>query len=118
MNTLKMLGYRPKLETDVYVDRHPTDSRLSSISLRSNTFRQNLVSGEKSVVFPILQWLLENLSEHKDRAYLGRYLSKIDVPNEFLSDPDIAEQYERVGHRSTAFPWQCTVFMILCSTMT
>ncbi|UJR34150.1 hypothetical protein I4U23_021557 [Adineta vaga] len=77
MNTLKMLGYRPKLDTDV------------------NTFRQNLVSGDKSVVFPILQWLLEKLPEHKERAYLGRYLSRTDVPSEFLSDPEIAEQYER-----------------------
>lgn len=48
------------------------------------------------MVFPILQWLLEKLPEHKERAYLGRYLSKIDVPSEFLSDPEIAEQYERV----------------------
>lgn len=61
-----------------------------------NTFRQNLVSGDKSVVFPILQWLLEKVPEHKERAYLGRYLSKIDVPSEFLSDPEIAEHYERV----------------------
>jgi len=61
-----------------------------------NTFRQNLVSGDKSVVFPILQWLLEKVPEHKERAYLGRYLSKIDVPTEFLSDPEIAEQHERV----------------------
>ncbi|CAF1361925.1 unnamed protein product [Adineta ricciae] len=77
MNTLKMLGYRPKLDTDV------------------NTFRQNLVSGDKSVVFPVLQWLLEKVPEHKERAYLGRYLSRAEVPTEFLSDPEIAEQYER-----------------------
>jgi hypothetical protein len=64
-----------------------------------NTFRQNLVSGDKSVVFPILQWLLEKLPEHKERAYLGRYLSKIDIPSEFLSDPEIAEQYERVTQK-------------------
>jgi intraflagellar transport protein 81 len=61
-----------------------------------NTFRQNLVSGDKSVVFPILQWLLEKVPEHKERAYLGRYLSKIDIPTEFLSDSEIAEQHERV----------------------
>jgi len=40
--------------------------------------------------------LLEKIPEHKERAYLGRYLSKIDIPTEFLSDADIAEQYERV----------------------
>ncbi|CAF0787421.1 unnamed protein product [Didymodactylos carnosus] len=77
MTTLKMLGYRPKIDTDV------------------STFRQNLVSGEKSVVYPALYWLLEKMPEHKERAYLGRYLSKIDIPAEFLNDPEIAEQYEK-----------------------
>lgn len=66
------------------------------VLLSRNTFRQNLVSGDKAVVFPILQWLLEKVPEHRERAYLGRYLSKIDIPSEFLSDPEIAEQYERV----------------------
>jgi len=69
---------------------------LSFCFINRNTFRQNLVSGDKSVLFPILQWLLEKIPEHKERAYLGRYLSKIDIPTEFLSDADIAEQYERV----------------------
>ena len=72
---------------------------LHLLLFNRNTFRQNLVSGDKSVVFPILQWLLEKLPEHKERSYLGRYLSKIDMPSEFLSDPEIAEQHERVGYR-------------------
>jgi intraflagellar transport protein 81 len=67
-----------------------------------------LVSGDKSVVFPILQWLLEKVPEHKERAYLGRYLSKIDVPTEFLSDPEIAEQYERVN-KSNIILFYCTL---------
>ncbi|CAF0771495.1 unnamed protein product [Rotaria sordida] len=98
MNTLKMLGYRPKLDTDV------------------NTFRQNLVSGAKSVVFPILQWLLEKLPEHKERAYLGRYLSKIDVPAEFLSDPEIAEQYERYDELMEEFKEVHRAYKELTST--
>ncbi len=72
---------------------------FSSLFFFRNTFRQHLVSGDKIVVFPILQWLLEKVPEHRDRAYLGRYLSKIDIPTEFLSDPEIAEQYERVKNR-------------------
>ncbi len=67
-----------------------------------------MVSGDKSVVFPILQWLLEKVPEHKERAYLGRYLSKIDVPTEFLSDPEIAEQYERVN-KSNIILFYCTL---------
>jgi hypothetical protein len=100
MNTLKMLGYRPKLDTDVYVlFINQIQYLFSFFFFLRNTFRQNLVSGDKSVVFPILQWLLEKVPEHKERAYLGRYLSKIDVPPEFLSDPEIAEQNERVTQK-------------------
>jgi hypothetical protein len=101
MNTLKMLGYRPKLDTDVYVILPNTISFFLNFLFysSSNTFRQNLVSGDKSVVFPILQWLLDKVPEHQERAYLGRYLSKADVPTEFLSDPEIAEQYEHVKQR-------------------
>ncbi|CAF1343758.1 unnamed protein product [Rotaria magnacalcarata] len=98
MNTLKMLGYRPKLDTDV------------------NTFRQDLVSGGKNVVFPILQWLLEKLPEHKERAYLGRYLSKIDVPTEFLSDTEIAEQYDRYDELMEEFKEVHREFKDLTST--
>ena len=36
-----------------------------------------------AVVFPILQWLLEKVSEHKEPAYLGQNLSKIDIPAAF-----------------------------------
>lgn len=61
-----------------------------------------MVSGEKSALFPILQWLLEKVPEHKERAYLGRYLSKLEIPNEFLNDPEIAEQYDRVLLISTS----------------
>lgn len=68
-------------------------------------------------MFPILQWLLEKIPEHKERAYLGRYLSRADVPTEFLSDPEIAEQYERVRVRcsrrcsSSSLRFQCDEMM-------
>ena len=87
-------------------------SPLCLIFLSRNTFRQNLVSGDKSVVFPILQWLLEKVPEHKERAYLGRYLSKIDVPSEFLSDPEIAEQHERVNS-SIDLIFSCSKFSLV-----
>ena len=77
-------------------DERAERKKANRLSIFRNTFRQNLVLGDKSVVFPILQWLLEKLPEHRERAYLGRYLSKIEIPSEFLSDPEIAEQYDRV----------------------
>ncbi|XP_062854560.1 intraflagellar transport protein 81 homolog isoform X2 [Trichomycterus rosablanca] len=65
----------------------------------ASTFRQGLVMGSKPVVHPILFWLLQRVPELKKRAYLARFLVKLDVPSEFLSDEVIAEthcQYEEL----------------------
>ncbi|XP_046854329.1 intraflagellar transport protein 81 homolog [Xenia sp. Carnegie-2017] len=59
-----------------------------------NAFRQGLVQGDKPVIYPILQWLFQNLNDLKKRAYLARYLVRIDVPDEQLADVDISELHE------------------------
>ena len=41
------------------------------------------------VVYPILHWLFENLVELKTRAYLARYLVKLDVPPDQLGDQEL-----------------------------
>ncbi|XP_030625139.1 intraflagellar transport protein 81 homolog [Chanos chanos] len=60
-----------------------------------SSFRQGLVTGSKPVVHPILYWLLQRLPELKKRAYLARFLVKIDVPAEFLQDDVIADTYHQ-----------------------
>ena len=61
-----------------------------------NTFRQNLVSGEKHVIHPILFWLLNNIDELKKRAYLAKYLVKLDIPPEILGDADVTDIFDKV----------------------
>ena len=56
-----------------------------------NAFRQGLMQGDKPTIYPLLQWLLERLSELKKRAYLARFLGKIEVPSEFLQDEVMIE---------------------------
>lgn len=51
-----------------------------------NAFRHGLLEGEKGTIYPLLQWLLERLNELKKRAYLARFLVRIDVPAEFLQE--------------------------------
>ena len=48
------------------------------------------------MVYPILQWLFENLAELKKRAYLARYLVKLDVPPDQLADQELYELHETV----------------------
>ncbi|XP_006135229.1 intraflagellar transport protein 81 homolog [Pelodiscus sinensis] len=62
-----------------------------------STFRQGLVTGSKPVIHPVLHWLLQRTNELKKRAYLARFLIKLDVPAEFLQDDTVADtnkQYE------------------------
>uniref|UniRef100_A0A8C6V6U2 Intraflagellar transport protein 81 homolog n=1 Tax=Neogobius melanostomus TaxID=47308 RepID=A0A8C6V6U2_9GOBI len=58
-------------------------------------FRQGLVTGSKPVVHPILFWLLQKVPELKKRAYLARYLVKLEIPTEFLQDDVISETYHQ-----------------------
>ncbi|KAM9328911.1 intraflagellar transport protein 81 homolog [Gastrophryne carolinensis] len=62
-----------------------------------SNFRQGLVVGSKPVIYPVLYWLLQKTNELKKRAYLARFLVKLEVPTEFLQDEMVFEtnkQYE------------------------
>ena len=54
------------------------------------------MQGEKPVIYPVLEWLLLHTPELKERAYLARYLVKVDIPQDFMTDSHIAELYEQV----------------------
>ncbi len=49
-------------------------------------FREGLSHGERYIVYPILYWLLKSFPVHKKRAYLGRFLAPLQVPQEFLGN--------------------------------
>jgi len=63
-----------------------------------SSFRQGLVTGSKPVIHPILHWLLQRVPELKKRAYLARFLAKLEVPAEFLQDDIINDTYHQVCH--------------------
>mmetsp|Transcript_36598 Transcript_36598/g.95838 ORF Transcript_36598/g.95838 Transcript_36598/m.95838 type:complete len:665 (+) Transcript_36598:322-2316(+) len=60
-------------------------------------FRASLIGGEKATIYPILQWLLERLEDLKLRAYLGKFLVRLEVPADFLQDQEVAEMNEKYG---------------------
>ena len=61
----------------------------------TEVFRQGLVEGHKHVLYPVLEWILTRVPDLKQRAYLAKYLVKIDVPPEVASDADVADMYEQ-----------------------
>lgn len=62
-----------------------------------------LVEGDKHVIFPVLVWLLQKLPELQKRAYLARYLVRVDVPPEFLADADVELLYVQVYFNFSRF---------------
>ncbi|ETW10174.1 hypothetical protein H310_00544 [Aphanomyces invadans] len=58
------------------------------------SFREGLTHGERYVVYPILYWALKNFSAHKKRAYLGRFLAPLQVPQEFLGNDSLNTMHE------------------------
>lgn len=80
-----------------------------------STFRQGLVIGSKPVIYPVLHWLLQRSSELKKRAYLARFLIKLEVPSEFLQDETVADTNKQV-HRSDESCWasvNCSLIVTL-----
>ncbi|XP_026176804.1 intraflagellar transport protein 81 homolog isoform X2 [Mastacembelus armatus] len=76
----------------------------------SDVFRQGLVTGSKPVVHPILHWLLQRVPELKKRAYLARFLVKLEVPAEFLQDDvinDTYHQYEELVEGFKTYHKEC-----------
>ncbi|CAH8589489.1 unnamed protein product [Dicrocoelium dendriticum] len=73
----------------VYRYKFPTDAQEMS------EFRKGLVLGEKTVIYPILEWLLQRIPELKKRAYLARFLIKLQVPNVFMQAEEISELYQQ-----------------------
>ena len=61
----------------------------------TEVFRQGLVEGDKQVIYPVLEWILNNITELKQRAYLAKYLVKLEIPPEISADQDVAEIYEQ-----------------------
>ncbi|XP_072180227.1 intraflagellar transport protein 81 homolog [Diadema setosum] len=56
-------------------------------------FRSGLVAGDKPVVYSILEWLFQKMPELKKRAYLARFLIKIEVPGDILQDEQVMDTY-------------------------
>lgn len=43
----------------------------------------------------MLEWLLHRIPELKTRAYLARFLVKVEVPPEVAVDPEVADLYQQ-----------------------
>lgn len=54
------------------------------------------MTGEKPHIYAAIEWLLQRREDLKKRAYLARFLVKLDVPAEILQDDTVNELYSQV----------------------
>lgn len=64
--------------------------------MTSNEFRTNLILADKDLMTNIFEWLLRNLPLLKKRAYLARFLVKIELSPDVEGDQDVLVLYKQV----------------------
>ncbi len=73
------------------------DNKLGiALVLFRTTFRQGIVVGDKTTIYPIMKICLEKFNEMKKRAYLANFLVKINIPGDYMSDMQLNDLYAQV----------------------
>ena len=62
--------------------------------ISDENFIKRVYSGNKRVLNSILYFCLKNLENLKNRAYLGNFLVPLTIPDEYLLDDDLKNQFK------------------------
>jgi hypothetical protein len=57
---------------------------------------QALVLGDKACILPMLEWLLQQRTLLEKRAYLAKFLMKVEIPTVLRGDASMEELHENV----------------------
>lgn len=66
-------------------------------------FQRGLSSGDKKILYPIFHHILTKLPQMQQRAYLGRFLANIFIPDEFLVEDDMKQAYHEYKELQAQF---------------
>ena len=66
-----------------------------SNAIEADRFKEELVGGERRAVYPVLYYLLSKLNWCKTRAYVARFLSRVEVPAELYYHEAVKEQLDK-----------------------
>lgn len=56
--------------------------------IKPEDFREGILTGNYSTIKPILYWIFSNPKQVQKRAYLARYVDKIEIPLELLEEEE------------------------------
>lgn len=73
----------------------------NAFSLRQK-WRLDILEGNKAAVYPVLEWIFNNVDRLKERVYLASYLTRIEVPPEEQS-PDVVRLIGLVDRKMEEF---------------
>jgi len=74
-----------------------------SIEIDLALFKDHFMAGSTRILYPILKWLLADWPQHKNRAYVAKYLRPPDVPEDFFADPSIVALFQQIGEQQALF---------------
>ena len=66
-------------------------------------WRLDILEGHKASIYPILEWIFDNIDRLKERVYLAQFLTRIEVPIEEQQHPDIKSLMIQVDQKMEEF---------------
>ncbi|VDK59905.1 unnamed protein product [Cylicostephanus goldi] len=69
---------------------------------KSEEWRSGLVEGAKRSIYPVLFYLFSNIDALKQRAYLAKYLVKVEIPSD-VHDVDTQEMQNELAQLMERF---------------
>ncbi|VDN99741.1 unnamed protein product [Rodentolepis nana] len=63
---------------------------------------ESLIIGDKTCIHSIMESVLQNFEEHRKRCYLSKFLSKVQVPADFMQDTDLSKLFLEVKETCVA----------------
>ena len=55
------------------------------------------MQGDKPIVYHIMEWMLRSVQALKKRAYLAKYLVKVEVPADIMAEDQMQDLYAQVS---------------------
>jgi len=68
---------------------------LPTSAEQQDHFTLQLLQGSRNAIYPVLHYMLSKLPQLEKRAYLAKYLVNIEVPQQFMLNPDVSNVYNQ-----------------------
>jgi len=59
-------------------------------------FKRGLIFGDRTIIYPVLFWLLQKFESLCKRAYLAKFLLPVDIPPDFIQDERVSSLHQRM----------------------